>query len=120
VRVAVLKRRWLFLVILGCVVISLAGIILFAPVHTYLIGLPYKDSFTAGTADEWRALGGTWELVDGAMRNDSDERGAKLITGSSRWRDYSLEADIMLLGHDGDAGLIARSSDEEGGVDSYS
>ncbi len=119
-RVSVLKRRWLFLVILSCVVIFLAGIILFAPVHTYLIGLPYKDSFTAGTADEWRALGGTWELVDGAMRNDSDERGAKLITGSSRWRDYSLEADIMLLGRDGDAGLIARSSDEEGGVDSYS
>jgi signal transduction histidine kinase len=58
-------------------------------------------------------------VVNGAMRNDSDERGAKLLTGSVDWRDYSIEADIMLLGQDSDAGLILRSSDEEEGVDSY-
>jgi signal transduction histidine kinase len=86
-----------------------------SPTH----GLPYHDAFARGSANEWRALGGTWEVVNGAMRNDSDERGAKLITGSSYWGDYSIEADIMLLGQDGDAGLILRSSDEEEGVDSY-
>jgi signal transduction histidine kinase len=91
-----------------------------ALLRSRLLGLPYQDSFTAGTADEWHALGGTWELADGAIRNESDERGAKLITGSKSWRDYSLEADIQLLGRDGDAGLVARSSDEENGVDSYS
>jgi signal transduction histidine kinase len=53
------------------------------------------------------------------MRNNSDERGAKLVTGSSDWHDYVLEADVQLLGKDGDAGLIARASDEEEGVDSY-
>lgn len=82
-------------------------------------GLPYHDSFSKGSAAEWKALGGTWEVVNGAMRNDSDERGAKLLTGSVGWRDYSIEADIMLLGQDSDAGLILRSSDEEEGVDSY-
>lgn len=83
-------------------------------------GLPYKDSFAAGTADEWNAYGGTWGIYDGGMRNDSDERGAKLMTGSPYWRNYSVEADVKLLGEDGDAGLILRASNEEDGVDSYS
>jgi len=79
----------------------------------------YQESFFNGQTDEWTALGGTWELVSGQMRNDSDERGAKLITGSPRWRNYSVEADISLLGQ-GDAGLIVRSNNEEEGVDAYS
>jgi len=87
--------------------------------HNPMHGLPYRDSFANGKADEWKALGGTWEVANGAMRNDSDERGAKLLAGSSYWRDYSIEADVMLLGEDGDAGLILRSSNEEEGVDSY-
>ena len=45
-------------------------------------GLPANDSFAQGRADDWEAFGGTWEVVDGTMRNDSDERGAKLMTGS--------------------------------------
>ena len=81
--------------------------------------LPYRDSFATGQADEWTAFGGTWQIADGAMRNDSDERGAKLITGSPNWKDYTLSADVELLGSPGDAGLILRSSDEEQGVDSY-
>jgi hypothetical protein len=87
--------------------------------HNPLHGLPYRDSFANGKADEWKALGGTWEVANGAMRNDSDERGAKLLAGSFYWRDYSIEADVMLLGEDGDAGLVLRSSNEEEGVDSY-
>ena len=82
-------------------------------------GLPYRDAFRIGKAEEWKAFGGTWELMDGAMRNDSDERGAKLLTGSGRWQNYSMEADVMLLGPGGDAGLVVRSSDEEEGVDAY-
>lgn len=104
------------------VLLSLAAALLFflIPDRSWLLGLPYHDSFAKGSSDEWHAIGGTWELAEGAMRNESDERGAKLIAGSSRWGDYSLEADIQLLGQDGDAGLIVRSSDEENGVDSYS
>jgi signal transduction histidine kinase len=90
-----------------------------ACLHDPARGLPYHDSFSSGSTAEWRALGGTWEVVNGAMRNDSDERGAKLLTGPVDWRDYSVESDIMLLGQDSDAGLILRSSDEEEGVDSY-
>lgn len=79
----------------------------------------YRESFLKGDTDNWTALGGTWELANGVMRNDSDERGAKLLTGSTRWHNYSIEADITLLGQ-GDAGLIIRSSNEEEGVDAYS
>ena len=82
-------------------------------------GLPYRDSFASGKADEWAAFGGIWQIVNGTMHNDSDERGGKLMTGSPRWKDYSFSSDVELLGEQGDAGLIVRSSEEEQGVDSY-
>jgi len=111
------KKQWLSLVgVASCIS---CGLLLYAFVNRQSGGLPYKDSFANGSADEWHAFGGTWELADGAIRNDSDERGAKLLTGSTEWGNYSLEADVKLLGRDGDAGLIIRSSDEEEGVDSY-
>jgi signal transduction histidine kinase len=104
----------------------LTGVVLAAGLlglRAYLVspmrGLPSGDSFAQGHSDDWEAFGGTWEVADGMMRNDSDERGAKLMTGSRYWRNYSIEADVMLLGAGGDAGLIVRSSDEEQGVDSY-
>lgn len=68
---------------------------------------------------DWEAFGGTWEFADGVMSNNSDERGAKLMTGPENWTNYSVEADVLLLGQYGDAGLIIRASDEEKGVDSY-
>ncbi len=99
------------------VMVALLGLLVY--VHSRAHGLPYHDAFAAGKADEWKAFGGTWELAGGSMRNDSAERGAKLLTGSPRWTDYSVEADVMLLGPGGDAGLMLRSSGEEQGVDAY-
>ena len=69
--------------------------------------------------DDWQAFGGTWQYADGVMSNNSDERGAKLMTGPEYWTNYSVEADVLLLGQYGDAGLIIRASDEEKGVDAY-
>jgi signal transduction histidine kinase len=82
-------------------------------------GLPYTDSFQTGSSEEWTAYGGTWRAAQGAMRNESDERGAKLMTGSPWWRDYTITTDVELLGQQGDAGVILRGSNEEQGVDSY-
>jgi signal transduction histidine kinase len=79
----------------------------------------YHDDFAQNRADEWHAVGGAWRLAGGAMHNDSDERGVKMLTGSHRWRDYRLQADVELLGEGGDAGVIVRSNDEEPGVDAY-
>ncbi len=114
-----LRRRAVALLLM-----SLALVLALSSLRAYLRspgrGLPYHDSFASGKADEWKAWGGTWELVNGVMRNDSDERGAKLLTGSHYWRNYSIESDINLLGINGDAGLIIRSGDEEEGVNAYS
>ncbi len=111
-------RRW-WSIAVGAVL--LAAAFWGARMYVRSVGstLPYRDAFAQGKADEWKAFGGTWELADGSMRNDSDERGAKLLTGSPRWQNYSIEADVMLLGLGGDAGLVLRSSDEEPGVDAY-
>jgi hypothetical protein len=69
--------------------------------------------------DDWQAFGGTWQYAGGVMSNNSDERGAKLMNGAEYWTDYSVEADVLLLGQYGDAGLIIRATDEEKGVDAY-
>src|SRR3569833_3942893 len=69
--------------------------------------------------EDWQAFGGTWQCADGVLTYNSDERGAKLMTGPAYWTNYSIEADVLLLGQYGDAGLIIRSSDEETGVDAY-
>ncbi len=114
-----LARHRLLVMSLGSLLLALAAWGVVSYRHSPARGLPYHDSFAKGHADEWKAFGGTWELIDGSMRNDSDERGAKLLTGSTRWRDYSIDADVMLLGLGGDAGLVLRSSDEEQGVDAY-
>ncbi|HEY2360043.1 MAG TPA: hypothetical protein VGK36_02925, partial [Candidatus Angelobacter sp.] len=53
------------------------------------------------------------------MRNNSDERGAKTMSGNPRLKNYLMEADVQLLGQYGDAGLIIRATNEEEGVDAY-
>ena len=82
-------------------------------------GLPYRSAFDQQKATDWTAFGGTWSVHDDIMRNSSDQRGAKLLTGSTHWRDYVLEADLRFLGSGGDVGLIVRTNDEEAGVDAY-
>jgi hypothetical protein len=82
-------------------------------------GLFRTNLNTLERRDDWQAYGGTWQLVNGVMRNNSDERGAKLINGSVYWADYMVQGDVLLLGQYGDSGLIIRASDEEEGVDAY-
>lgn len=81
-------------------------------------GLPYHARFTPDVQDRWTGLGGTWEVVDGSIRNDSNDRGAKLLTGSPNWKDYTVEGDVQLLGS-GSVGFLARVSEAELGENSY-
>jgi signal transduction histidine kinase len=80
---------------------------------------PKAQSYGVDGLSDWTPLGGTWASIDGAIQNTSEQRGAKLMNGSRRWENYSVEGDLELLGPNGDAGFIVRSSDEEVGVDSY-
>jgi signal transduction histidine kinase len=81
-------------------------------------GLPYYSQFEKDVEDQWTGLGGTWEVVDGMMRNDANDRGAKLLMGSPNWRDYTVEADVQLLG-EGSVGILARVSEAEVGENSF-
>jgi len=86
--------------------------------HSPTRGLPYRDRFADGDASGWVAYDGNWTVQSGAMVNESNERGAKLITGSPYWQDYAMDTDLA-LSSTGEAGIIARVSDAEPGVDSY-
>ena len=99
------------LVLLTIGVLAYRSIVRSEPVQHQIISLEKQD--------DWQAFGGTWQYADGVMTNNSDERGAKLMTGPDDWTNYSVEADVLLLGQYGDAGLIIRASDEETGVDAY-
>ncbi len=79
---------------------------------------PYHDAAALGRADEWTAFAGNWRIMDGAIRNDSTEPGAKFITGTPYVGNYSVEADVQLLG-EGDAGLAMRVSQADQGADAY-
>lgn len=68
---------------------------------------------------DWDAYGGSWEVNNAVIHNDSDERGAKLMTGSPEWKDYTLRTDLKFDGERGDMGVVVRSNHEEEGVDSY-
>lgn len=81
-------------------------------------GLPFDDDFSNGNTAEWVAYDGNWNVHSGVMINESNERGAKLVTGSPYWSDYALDADIS-LNSAGEAGVLARVSDAESGVDAY-
>jgi signal transduction histidine kinase len=73
----------------------------------------------AGHMEEWKPIGGQWQIVDGVMHNDSPERGAKLLAGSSEWRNYTLNSDIRFTEGGVDMGMMIRSNNEMEGVDTY-
>jgi signal transduction histidine kinase len=82
--------------------------------------LPYLDKFGDRNAEGWLVMGGNWQFDGDAVVNRSDEHGAKLVTGSGKWGDISLDADLKLIGHAGDVGVMVRVNHAEPGVDAYS
>src|ERR1700761_7099068 len=72
-----------------------------------------------GNQDEWKAIGGDWKIADGMIYSISPFRGAKLVTGSSQWRNYTLHADLRFAGEGADMGVMVRSNYEKKGVDTY-
>ena len=69
--------------------------------------------------NEWTRFGGSWEITGGAVRSDSNERGAKLLAGSRHWSNYTVNTDIQFDGPAADMGVVIRTNDETEGVDSY-
>jgi signal transduction histidine kinase len=69
--------------------------------------------------ETWVGFGGKWVASSTAVENNSEERGAKLLSRRGNWSDYQVQADLKMTSPFGMAGLIIRSSGEEEGVDSY-
>jgi signal transduction histidine kinase len=67
----------------------------------------------------WKVYGGAWQVGNSLVRNNSDDRGTKLLAGSSAWRDYTLTSELHFDGDHGDMGVIVRADHAEEGVDSY-
>src|ERR1700685_3918777 len=110
---ALASRKGLIIVSAACLLLAAASVLLWLLLSKARRNSPYAESVAIEKLDDWKAYGGAWETVDGEMRNNSDERGAKLMYGSYYWKNYSVEADIQLLGQYGDAGLILRAGGEE-------
>jgi signal transduction histidine kinase len=68
---------------------------------------------------QWQAVGGQWEMADGTVYNNSYERGAKLLTGSTDWRNSTLTTDFRFSGTNADMGVIIRTNHEKKGTDTY-
>ena len=118
-------RRWLLWLTIASVALLILGVASRLAYVSWTEREPhFHDSFGRdGNGDPlqggWQAFGGTWQVVNGAMQNISDDRGAKLMNGFTNWQNYVVEGDIQLLGEGGDAGFVIRASQEEVGVDSY-
>lgn len=107
--------------IITCVLTLVALTAVFLPLRVFLQRqrLPYRDDFAHNRAERWNAFGGVWSLKDGMIINRSDELGAKVLTGSRSWTNYQMTADVEMLGHGGDVGLLLRARDAEDGINSY-
>ena len=111
------RRALLICIAAAMVVLAIAASIIYRSATRS--GPLERRAISLDNQEDWQAFGGTWQYADGVMTNNSDERGAKLMTGPGYWTNYSVEADVLLLGQYGDAGLVIRASDEETGVDAY-
>lgn len=101
--------------------VVLCGLLIVLCIIAGAVVRAHRNSFVLATdrMDKWESYGGVWALEDGVFDNNSDERGAKLMSGSSDWTDVSLSADVRMDQEGGDAGLMIRSNNEDLGVDAY-
>ena len=81
--------------------------------------LPYQDRFAAGSMAGWKEYGGSWQVSNGAVQNNSDDTGSKLVTGSPSLQNYRVQADVQLLNNFGDAGVMLRVQKPEVGVNAF-
>jgi signal transduction histidine kinase len=109
------RRRRLLTIVAAVLLVALISLVVVMQVrarrNTYHLPTEQMDS--------WTSYGGVWALDQGVFSNNSDERGAKLMSGSPAWTNVALSADVRLDQSTGDIGLIIRSNDEDLGVDAY-
>ncbi|MGD0770326.1 MAG: alpha-L-arabinofuranosidase C-terminal domain-containing protein [Tepidisphaeraceae bacterium] len=63
----------------------------------------YQSDFSKGT-DGWRARGGEWDAVDGALTQTSDSTDCRMTAGDPAWTDYTYSLKAQKTG--GSEGFI--------------
>jgi signal transduction histidine kinase len=117
-RPAALPRE-LSAIALVCAVLAFAAWLWFGSGRARTVVPTHSFPLIAGQMGEWQAIGGKWEITNGAALSESNERGAKLLAGSADWSDYTLTSDVRFDGAAADMGVIIRSNDETEGTDTY-
>ncbi len=102
-------------------VIVAGGLLAAALIFPWRTGgrLPYQDHFSDGRMDEWVSYGGNWQIMNGAVSNNSDDTGTKMVTGQENTADYRMDADVRLTSTFGDAGVIVRVTRPEEGTNAF-
>lgn len=112
------KRKVLALVGVGCLLCALL-VALFFYWKSEPVEMRRFNRQNAASLSPWKMYGGAWQVSNGQVRNNSDDRGTKLLAGSTGWRDYTLISELHFDGDHGDMGVIVRADHAEEGVDSY-
>ncbi|MGN7456383.1 family 43 glycosylhydrolase [Paenibacillus pasadenensis] len=75
----------------------------------------FTDDFGDGNDNGWTRFEGGWSVAGGELAA-AGSGFAKTVVGSSLWSDYSVEADIKLVGTTGDAGILTRVNNPSNGT----
>ncbi|MBD8467349.1 MULTISPECIES: hypothetical protein [Plantibacter] len=76
--------------------------------------LPYAASFANGDPG-WVRYGGTWSTASNVL--SESKGGYKAVTGSTAWKDYTLQGDVRIATASGNAGFLIRVTDPTEGTD---
>ncbi|WP_246029283.1 family 43 glycosylhydrolase [Paenibacillus humicus] len=75
---------------------------------------PLADDFNDGNDNGWTRYEGDWSVVSGELSAAAGGP-AKTVIGSGLWSDYTVEADVKLVGTTGDAGVLVRAANPSNG-----
>jgi len=82
--------------------------------------LPFRSAFAENGDAGWNTYGGCWSVEgDVYVESCGGTVGAKALTGSTGWRDYTVSADVQITSSSGNAGVLARVTDPNVGADSH-
>jgi hypothetical protein len=82
--------------------------------------LPYTSAFGTNGDAGWNDYGGCWSVAGDVYQTScGGDVGAKALTGSTGWTDYTVAADVDITSSGGNAGVLARVSDPAVGPDSH-
>lgn len=78
----------------------------------------FHDDFRNGDVSAWAPYGGDWSVTGGYYTVTSGTGNKSLVSGSN-YSDFAYQADVVVAGQGGDAGLIFRVTEPSVGTDAY-